>query len=49
MTTYAPKFPSIKVDLFAFMTAQGPILNYERLIRMRNAKVSIGARLNYGS
>ncbi len=48
MTKYSPKFPSLKMDLFVFMMDNGPLLNYERLVRMRNAKVSVGAKLNYG-
>jgi hypothetical protein len=42
-TTYAPKFPDIKN---AYDSAfSGPLVDYHKLIAMRNAKVS---KLNYG-
>lgn len=47
-TTYAPKFPDIKSDFELFLVKTAPLLNYERLIRERNLKVSIGDKLNYG-
>ena len=49
-TTYAPKFPELKF-LPRYYRDYGfsPLHRYEMLIAMRNAKVSIGAKLNYGS
>lgn len=47
-TTYAPKFPEIpEIKLFG-QGDIGPLKTYYYLIAMRNAKVSIGAKLNYG-
>jgi len=48
MTTYAPKFP--KTHTFRFLqNPKGPLSNYDRMIALRNFRVSIGAKLNYGS
>lgn len=47
-TTYAPKFPDVKSDFELFLVKTAPLLNYERLIRERNLKVSIGDKLDYG-
>jgi hypothetical protein len=46
MTTYAPKFPD---HTKPFTAPFGPIAEYERIVLLRNLKVSIGAKLNYGS
>lgn len=47
-TTYAPKFPNVDdPSNMAASNPRGPLAYYYYLIAMRNAKVSIGAKLNY--
>jgi len=49
MAKYAPKFPQVKLNHFERKQRRvNPIEDYERLVAMRNAKVSIGAKINYG-
>jgi hypothetical protein len=49
MTTYAPKFPQILNNdiIHDSRTKNKPLDIYDRLIAIRNLKVSIGAKLNY--
>jgi len=47
MTTYAPKFPEVPTS-FDNTKSSGPLSDYKTLIVLRNLKVSIGAKLNYG-
>jgi hypothetical protein len=49
MKTYAPKFPETDLNKDKAIQNHGnPLGNYYYLIALRNAKVSIGAKLNYG-